>query len=47
MKLAFPRYMYNKGKSAVLVEDEKGAEGLFVAPPHKWAKDEKPFAVKK
>lgn len=45
--LQFPRYMYNPSKEAVLVEKEKDAEGLFIKPPHKWVKDEKPFKADK
>lgn len=41
--MQFPRYMYNDKKQAVLVEDETKVDGLFVKPPHKWAKTEKPL----
>ena len=46
MKLILPRFMYSQSKEAVLVKEEKDAEGLFIKPPHKWAKDEKAFEVK-
>lgn len=41
--MQFPRYMYNSEKQAVLVADETKVDGLFVKPPHKQAKNEKPL----
>lgn len=46
MKLVTPRYMYDKEGQAVYVVDPLKVDGLFIKPPHKWAKDEKPFGFK-
>lgn len=41
--MQFPRFMYNDKEQAVRVEDETKVDGLFVKPPHKWSKNEKPL----
>ena len=43
MKLTFPRFMYSVAGASVLVKEEEKANGLFIKPPHKQGKDEKPF----